>query len=1455
MAISHQVSGGSASSAPGGLNPCEEIPDEETSTEVHLTMSELDCLLETAAERGARRIRQQEARTRGRWIPPLSPSAPASGGMHARSEPRRLRAEAKQTFSRGERPIGSHRNGTYRPFPGMDNNNQQFINMVTELKREVQALNRDRDGTAEEDEMGSPFAPHILAPEIPVSMRLSNPVVYTGDRNARDPRDHINQFLAVMDILSTPDHALCWIFRSTLTGRAQAWFSQLPRGSIRSFDELRELFVRQFACNRRYPKTIGHLMTMVEAEGESLREYMRRFANTVIDVRHVGPHILSEFVAQGTRSVEFANSLVGRPARSLEELMHRAERYMLQEDTRLAKLGIQGHEDRSRNRRGDNTHGRQDMVRRYLEPLPLTPLKISNTEVMNIMGGNQDLRCPPQARNFEAMRHTGKWCLFHRSWGHRTENYDQLKIEIERLLKLGYLRRFIKRMEVYPRNERPGERREESRPREQAQEHCKGGEFDRHSPPHDDPIIIQATIHGAKVSRVLIDTGSSVDVMFLPTFLALGLKIEQIVPETTPLVGFDGSTSETLGSIPLLMSWGRGHLRRTKEIRFWIINALAKTYNVICGRPSLCLFEAVPSVLHLKVKFPANNGIGEVKGNQARARECRLNTMAAIEEGGDINEKNPCEPRRIDTGKFCPAERLKMVEHYIDVRPDAKPVQQKRHKMGPERNKVIKSEIQRLIGLNQIREVQYPEWLANVVLVPKSGGRWRMFIDFTDLNDACPKDCFPLPSIDQLVDSTAGCALLSTMDGNQGYNQIPMAERDQEKTSFITDFGTYCYLVMPFGLKNAGTTYQRLMNAMFSPMIGDNLEVYVDDIVAKCKEASQHNADLIEAFQIMEKFGLKVNLRKCSFGIQGGKFLGFLVTQRGIKVNPEKSKAILDMPPPQTIRDVQRLTGRMASLIRFISKAAEKGLPFFKVLHNVKNFQWSDECQKAFDDLKGYLLCPPPLVKPQQGERLYVYLAVRKEVVSAVLARAEGRDHLPIYYTSRTLKDAKTRYSLIEKFAFALVTTAQKLRSYFLTHPITILTKHPLRAILSHPQESGRMVKWAVELGEYDIHYAPRPAIKPQVLADFMIETNEAPAEEPTADLWKAYVDGSSSSGSGGAGINFKLLREDKPEEVLSFAVKIGFLVSNNEAEYEALLIGMRLAKEKKITRVHFHNDSQLIPRAENEEADTLSRTAAGMHPIDTRQVTFLTVSSSEKGRIALEALNIDKGKGKSWMAEIVAYLQNPEKYEDGGGIGKRAARFFLKEGLLYKKGFSQPYQWCLDEDEAMEVMREIHGGSCGNHSGGRSLGQKILRQGFVVPRILVSDNGIQFTSDQLSKWCDHWKIQHRFTSVGYPQSNGQVEVTNRTLIQGLKARLMTYQGKWVEEIPSLLWAYRTTARASTVETPFSLAYGHEAVILAEISTSSCRIQEYNEGRNKEHVILELDLLEEHRRQAALRSG
>ena len=226
---------------------------------------------------------------------------------------------------------------------------------------------------------------------------------------------------------------------------------------------------------------------------------------------------------------------------------------------------------------------------------------------------------------------------------------------------------------------------------------------------------------------------------------------------------------------------------------------------------------------------------------------------------------------------------------------------------------------------------------------------------------------------------------MSFLDAFQGYHQIPLALDNQEKTSFITPIGNYHYKVMPFGLKNAGSTYQRMITKMFEAQMGKNIEVYIDDMVVKSKIVSKHIGDLTNIFKILRGHKLRLNASKCSFRVGSRKFLGYMVTHRGIEVNPDQVRAINSLQPPWNPKEVQRLTGMTAALNRFISRSADRCRPFFLLMNKWKGFEWTNECPPAFQQLKDYLSRPPIMSSPKADEVLFAYIAVAPYVVSLVL--------------------------------------------------------------------------------------------------------------------------------------------------------------------------------------------------------------------------------------------------------------------------------------------------------------------------------------------------------------------------------------------------------------------------------------------------------------------------------------
>ncbi|XP_030936699.1 uncharacterized protein LOC115961954 [Quercus lobata] len=485
---------------------------------------------------------------------------------------------------------------------------------------------------------------------------------------------------------------------------------------------------------------------------------------------------------------------------------------------------------------------------------------------------------------------------------------------------------------------------------------------------------------------------------------------------------------------------------------------------------------------------------------------------------------------------------------------------------------------------------------------------------------------------------------------------------------------------------------------------------------------------------------------------------------------------------------------------------------------------------------------------------------------------------------------------------------------------------------MNKPEAAGRMVQWAIELSQFDIEYHPRTAIKAQALADFIAEFTLPDEDRITdeVDRWTIQTDSSSAQRKGGVGV----VITTPNGEVLKYGVQLKFSATNNEAEYEGILTGLRLRKALGAKNLLIQSNSKLvigqirgeyeakeermqkylkltrhltqefdvvefvqIPRSQNMGADEVSKLAS----LEEGEISTDLAMEVQKHPSIEEIATFTIQSTDSWITPIISYLQDgylPQNTEKAKKIKKRAARFTILNDALYKRGFSMPYLKCVDEEEARYILEEIHGGICGDHAGPRSLVNKVVRIGYFWPTMQVDaaeivkrcdkcqrygnvqrllaerlttiaslwsfaqwgmdivgplpqDNGRQLDSQGFKEFCSNLGIKNQFSSPGHPQANGQTEVTNRTLLKIIKTRLDDAKGAWLEELPNVLWAYRTTARTPTGETPFRLTYGTEAVIPVEMGVTSIRRGTFSEGLNDDELRLNLDLLDEVRDSAS----
>ncbi|XP_058208205.1 uncharacterized protein LOC131321220 [Rhododendron vialii] len=489
-----------------------------------------------------------------------------------------------------------------------------------------------------------------------------------------------------------------------------------------------------------------------------------------------------------------------------------------------------------------------------------------------------------------------------------------------------------------------------------------------------------------------------------------------------------------------------------------------------------------------------------------------------------------------------PGLNRSLVEHKIPIKEDFVPYQQIPRQMTPEVQKEVKKEIERLFKAKFIRPVKYVEWISNIVPVIKKNGK------------------------------------------------IFIAEEDTHKTAFRCPgyIGLFEWIVMAFGLKNAGATYRRTMNVIFHDLIGRFMEVYIDDIVVKSHTFDEHVDYLRQVLMRMRQYKLKMNAMKCAFGVTAGNFLGFLVHKKGIEVDKDKAKAIIEAQPPTNKQELQQFLGQVNFFKRFISNLSGKTLAFFPLLKlkSQKDFKWKKEHQKAFEFLKQSLVRPPILMPPIIGKPLKLYISAGHQSIGCLLAQDNENGHeQAIYYLSKRLNECEIKYKPIEKLCLTLYFSAIKLRCYMLPSTVHVIAQTDIiKYILTRPILRGKQGKWLLSLIEYDLQYVPQKAVKGQVLADFvanhpnmLMEKDEFEIHMIEMKPWKLSFDGSKTDRGVGAGIVFTFPKGEFLQ--FSFQLDESRILTNNQAEYEALIIGLEIAKELNIRYLNVMGDSQLVIR------------------------------------------------------------------------------------------------------------------------------------------------------------------------------------------------------------------------------------------------------------------------------------
>ncbi|XP_027368832.1 uncharacterized protein LOC113874822 [Abrus precatorius] len=573
-----------------------------------------------------------------------------------------------------------------------------------------------------------------------------------------------------------------------------------------------------------------------------------------------------------------------------------------------------------------------------------------------------------------------------------------------------------------------------------------------------------------------------------------------------------------------------------------------------------------------------------------------------------------------------PGLSRELVEHRLPIRPEKRPVKQPPRRFAPEILPKIKEEIERLLRAKFIRTARYVDWISNIVPVIKKNGSLRVCIDFRNLNTATPKDEYPMPIADMLVDSAAGNEILR-------------------------------------------------------------------------------------------------------------EFLGFIVHKKGIEIDKNKAKAISETQAPSTKKQLQSLLGKINFLRRFISNLSGKVKIFSPLLKLKKEeeFRWEVEHQAVFEEIKQYLTKPPVMVPPKKGFPLKLYISTSEHTIGSMLAQEdENGVERAIYYLSRMLIGAESRYSPIEKLCLCLYFSCEKLKYYIRPFDVHVYSHHDIiKYFLSKPILHGRVGKWALALTKYSLIYKPLKFVKGQVVADFVVDHSIPIKEIDFISLKssKLYFDGSSHRN--GVGIGILIISPDEIPTKLRFEIKT--TCSNNEAEYEALLAGLEILLNFGARNVIIRGDSELvikqltkeykclsknlveywvkvnkllqkfeevilehIPRDKNQEANELALIAS-KYRISSENLTKLTEIREKLGSTNLEILNINDLTDQDWRKPLVNYLKDPNIPTDRK-TKFRAVKYIIVVNELYKRGVDGTLLRCLSEHEAYIALAEIHEGICGAH-------------------------------------------------------------------------------------------------------------------------------------------------------------
>ena len=454
--------------------------------------------------------------------------------------------------------------------------------------------------------------------------------------------------------------------------------------------------------------------------------------------------------------------------------------------------------------------------------------------------------------------------------------------------------------------------------------------------------------------------------------------------------------------------------------------------------------------------------------------------------------------------------------HKILLEENARPTVEHQRRLNPVMKEVVRKEVLKWLNAGFIYAISDSPWVSPIHVVPKKGGftvirndrneliptrtvtGWRICIDYRKLNTATRKYHFPLPLIDQMLDRLAGHHHFCFLDGYSGYNQIAIAPEDQEKTTFTCPYGTFAFRRMPFGLCNAPATFQRCMMSMFSDLVEEVMEIFMDDFTVYGSSFEQCLNNLETVLQRCKDKHLALNWEKCHFMVTEGIVLGHKISATGLVVDQSKISIIKTLAPPTTVKGIRSFLGHAGFYRRFIKDFSKIARPLCRLLENDTRFNFDDSCKAAFEEIKIRLVQAPIMAAPEWDQGFEVMCDASDFAMGAVLGQRKEKIFRAIYYASRTFNEAQENYSTNEKEMLAIVFACEKFRPYILGSHVIVHTDHAaIKYLMSKKEAKPRLIRWVLLLQEFDLEIKDKKGCD-NVIADHLsrVEHNETEKEE-----------------------------------------------------------------------------------------------------------------------------------------------------------------------------------------------------------------------------------------------------------------------------------------------------------------------------------------------------------------------